>query len=39
MKMHTRPEAQPVYNRRPTRVPLHFREEVRWGIETDVRKG
>jgi hypothetical protein len=28
-----------VYCRRPTKVPLHFREEVKAGLEADVRKG
>ena len=33
MKMHTRPKAQLVYNCRPTKVPLHFHEEVRRRLE------
>ena len=39
VKMHTSADAVPVYHRKPTKVPLHFREEVRIGLEADVRKG
>ena len=39
MRMHTTPDAVPVYHRKPTKVPLHFREEVRAGLEADVKKG
>jgi hypothetical protein len=38
MKIHTAPDAVPNYHRKPTRVPLHFREEVRAGLEADVKK-
>ena len=34
MRIHTA-----VYHRKPTRVPLHFRDEVRAGLEADVKKG
>ena len=39
MKIHTSSDAQRVYCRRPTKVPLHFREEVKAGLEADVKKG
>jgi hypothetical protein len=39
MKIHTAPDAVTTYHRKPTRVPLHFREEVRAGLEADVEKG
>lgn len=39
MRMHTSPGAVPAYHRKPTKVPLHFREEVRLGVEADVKKG
>ena len=39
VKMHTAIDAVPTYHRKPTRVPLHFREEVRIGLESDVNKG
>ena len=39
MRMHTNPQAVPTYHRKPTKVPLHFREEVRAGLEADVKKG
>ena len=39
MKIHTRDNAVPVYHRKPTRVPLHFRDEVKAGLESDVKKG
>ena len=39
MKIHTPPEAPRTYCRRPTKVPLHFREEVKTGLEADVKKG
>ena len=29
----------PIYHRKPTRVPLHFRDEVKAGLESDVKKG
>jgi hypothetical protein len=38
MKIHTPPDAPRVYCRRPTKVPLHFREEVKAGLEADVKK-
>jgi hypothetical protein len=39
MKIHTPPEAPRTYCRRPTKVPLHFREEVKAGLEADIKKG
>jgi hypothetical protein len=39
MKIHTAADAVPTYHRKPTRVPLHFREDVRAGLEADVKKG
>ena len=39
MKIHTREDAPRIYCRRPTKVPLHFREEVKAGLESDVKKG
>ena len=39
MRLHTAENAVPMYCRTPTKVPLHFREEVRKGLETDVMKG
>jgi hypothetical protein len=39
MNIHTPPDAPRVYCRRPTKVPLHFREEVKTGLEADVKKG
>ena len=39
MNIHTSSDAQRVYCRRPTKVPLHFREEVKAGLEADVKKG
>jgi hypothetical protein len=39
MKIHTALDAVPTYHRKPTRVPLHFTEEVRAGLEADVKKG
>jgi hypothetical protein len=39
LKIHTPPDAPRVYCRRPTKVPLHFREEVKAGLEADVKKG
>jgi hypothetical protein len=39
MKIHTPPDAPRTYCRRPTKVPLHFREEVKPGLESDVKKG
>jgi hypothetical protein len=38
MKIHTPPDAHRTYCRRPTKVPLHFREEVKAGLEADVKK-
>jgi hypothetical protein len=39
MKIHTPPDAPRVYCGRLTKVPLHFREEVKAGLEADVKKG
>jgi hypothetical protein len=39
MKIHTPPEAPRTCCRKPTKVPLHFREEVKAGLEADVKKG
>jgi hypothetical protein len=39
MRIHTPTDAPRVYCRRPTKVPLHFREEVKAGLEADVKKG
>ena len=39
MKIHTRKNAVPIYHRKPTRVPLHFRDEVKAGLESLVKKG
>ena len=39
MRMHTAENAVPMYCRTPTKIPLHFHEEVRKGLETDVMKG
>jgi hypothetical protein len=39
MKIHTAPDAVPTYHRKPTRVQLHFREEVCAGLKADVKKG
>ena len=39
MKIHTPSDAPRTYCRRPTKVPLHFREEVKAGLESDVKKG
>lgn len=39
MKIHTNENATRIYCRKPTKVPLHFREEVRAGLEADVKKG
>ena len=39
MKIHTREDAPRTYIRKPTKVPLHFREEVKAGLEADVKKG
>jgi hypothetical protein len=33
MKIHTPSDAPHTYCRRPTKVPLHFREEVKAGLE------
>ena len=37
--MHTNENAVPMYCRTPTKVPLHFREEIKRGLESDVMKG
>jgi hypothetical protein len=39
MKIHTAPDAVLTYLRKPTRVPLHFREEICVGIFADVKRG
>jgi hypothetical protein len=39
MKIHTPPDDPCTYCRRPTKVPLHFREEVKADLEADVKKG
>ena len=39
MKIHTREDATRTYIRKPTKVPLHFRDEVKAGLEADVKKG
>jgi hypothetical protein len=39
MKIHTPADAPRTYCRRPTKVPLHFREEVKASLEADVKKG
>jgi hypothetical protein len=39
MKIHTPPDAPRTYCRRQTKVPLHFGEEVKAGLEADVKKG
>ena len=39
MKIHTNENAARIYCRKPMKVPLHFREEVRAGLEADVKKG
>ena len=39
MKIHTAPYEVPTYHMNPTRVPLHFWEEVCAGLEADVKKG
>jgi hypothetical protein len=36
MKIHTPADTPRTYCRRPTKVPLHFREEVKAGLESDV---
>ena len=38
MKIHTPEDAVPTYCRKPTKVPLHFRAEVKAGLEADVKK-
>ena len=38
MKIHTPADTPCTYCRRPTKVPLHFREEVKAGLESDVKK-
>ena len=39
MKIHTPADAVRTYCRWVTIVPLHFRDEVRAGLEADVKKG
>ena len=39
MKIHTPADASRTYCRKPTKVPIHFREEVKAGLEADVNKG
>ena len=39
MRIHTPEDAVRTYCRGATRVPLHFREEVKAGLEADVKKG
>ena len=39
MKIHTPDEAVRTYCRKVTKVPLHFRDEVKAGLEADVKKG
>jgi hypothetical protein len=39
MKIQTPPDVPRTYCRRPTKVPLHFREEVKADLEADVKKG
>merc|ERR1712030_311905 len=39
MRMHTNENAVPMYCRKRTKIPLHFREEIKKGLESDVMKG
>ena len=39
MRMHTAENAVPMYCRTPTKVPLHFCEEIKKGLDSDVMKG
>jgi hypothetical protein len=39
IKICTPSDAPRTYCRRPTKVPFHFREEVKGGLEADVLKG
>ena len=39
MKIHTAPDTTPTYIRKPTKIPLHFRDQIRAGLEADVKKG
>ena len=39
MKIHTKPETKPYFCKKPTMVPIHFKEQVRKDLESDVLKG
>ena len=39
MKIHTKPGTKPYCCKRPTMIPLHYRDQVRADIEADVKKG
>ena len=39
MRIFTKPDATPVCVMKPASVPLHFRMEVKAGLDADVAKG
>ena len=39
MNIHTPADAVCTYCRKVTKVPLHLRDKVKAGLETDVKKG
>ena len=39
MKIHTKPDTKPFCCKRPSTIPLHFRDQVRADIESDIKKG
>jgi hypothetical protein len=38
MKIHTKPDTKPYCCKKPTMVPLHYREQIRADLEADVKK-
>ena len=39
MRIHTKPDTKPYCCKRPTMIPIHFRDQIRADIESDVKKG
>ena len=39
MKIHTKPDTKPYCCKKPTMIPIHFRDQIRADIEADVKKG
>ena len=39
MRIHTKPDTKPYWCKKPTLVPMHYRQQVKANLESDVKKG